>query len=190
MNPTVRLSMENYSIHYHIIWCCTDLQPWLKLGCSLTSKTTFVKSHAGKETTKFMVLVRNRLFGAISPFLYCLKSLHQCTAAAYDEGEFSEHWVIFMLRLSNQHAELKHTVLKIKRKCPPFQPMRTQAGYFHRPPLPPPPPPHLLSGNPSLASTRRKGPHGPSAANQELREPHRCRAIFILLLLLLLLRIW
>lgn len=122
MNPTVRLSMENYSIHYHIIWCCTDLQPWLKLGCSLTSKTTFVKSHAGKETTKFTVLVRNRLFGVISPFLYCLKSLHQCTAAAYDEGEFSEHWVIFMLRVSNQHAELKHTVLKIRENALPSSP--------------------------------------------------------------------
>lgn len=50
-----------------------------------------VKSHTTKETTKFVVLERNRLFSAISSFLYGLKSLHQLTAAAYDEGEFAEH---------------------------------------------------------------------------------------------------
>ena len=85
--------MDNDSVHiisYHTV--CTDLQPWLKLGRSLRSKMTFaVKSHTAKETTQFMVLVRNRLFGAISPFLYGLQSLHQLAAAADDEGEFSAH---------------------------------------------------------------------------------------------------
>lgn len=82
--------MENHSTY--CITVLHSLTAQLKLGCSWRSKmTSVVKSHTAKETTQFMVLVRNRLIGAVSPFLYGLKSRHQLSTAASDEGESAEH---------------------------------------------------------------------------------------------------
>lgn len=88
--PMIRLSIENHSTYCMMV--LHSLTAQLKLGCSLRNKmTSGVKSHTAKETTQFVVLVRNRLVGAVSPFLYGLKSHHQLNTAASDEGECAEH---------------------------------------------------------------------------------------------------